>query len=363
MWVEPTYQLVKRVAIAEWSQTLRQLGIPFEEHKADNAMTVGPRGQQFKVYFYSAQHPERIVGQTASWAVIDESALVSEKVFANVLARVRDPKAKLSQICCVSTPEGFNWLWKTFVKNATSQTRLIKAKTSDNPFLPPEYLDTLREQYTELEFSQYCEGEFIAMSGSVYSRFDRNVHIKQLQSPLQGDLVVGADFNIGKMAWVIGSNLGDKLHFFDEQITHNRNTEEAAELLDQKLRGIYFQAGLTYKPREIRIYCDASGAARKTSASRSDTAILRSFGWRVMHHPANPAIRDRVNAVNVAFLKQRLYIDPKATYLMQCIEQQGYDQSGLPEKNGLDHGADAIGYAVSYIMPVMGRKPTTRKYM
>tara|TARA_R100001510_G_C7538494_1_gene127067 strand:+ start:107 stop:604 length:498 start_codon:yes stop_codon:yes gene_type:complete len=165
------------------------------------------------------------------------------------------------------------------------------------------------------------------------------------------------------MVWVIGSNLGDRLHFFDEQITHNRNTEEAAELLDQKLRQLYFSYGLTYKPREIKIYCDASGASRKTSAARSDTALLRSFGWRVMHHPSNPAIRDRVNAVNVAFLKSKLYIDEKATHLLQCVEQQGYDQSGLPEKNGLDHGADAIGYVISYLMPVMGRKPTTKRYM
>jgi hypothetical protein len=45
------------------------------------------------------------------------------------------------------------------------------------------------------------------------------------------------------------------------------------------------------------------------------------------------------------------------------MEQQGYDTSGLPEKNGLDHGADAIGYVISYIMPVMGRKPSTKSYM
>ena len=363
IWVEPTYPLVKRVAIPEWTKTLRELGIPFEEHKADNALTVGVDGQSFKVFFYSAQHPDRIVGQTAAWSVVDEAALVSEKVFINILARVRDPKAKLSQIACVSTPEGFNWLWEAFVKNATSETKMIKAKTSDNPFLPPAYLNTLREQYTEQEFSQYCNGEFIAMSGSVYSRFKREEHAKELLDPMQGEIIIGADFNIGKMVWAIASNFGDKIHFFDEQVTQNRNTEEAAELLDYRLRTLYMKAGLSYKPREIKIYCDASGAARKTSASRSDTAILRSFGWRVLHHPSNPAIRDRVNSVNLAFLKDKLYIDPKARHLLQCMEQQGYDTSGLPEKNGLDHGADAIGYVISYIMPVMGRKPSTKSYM
>jgi hypothetical protein len=363
IWVEPTFQLVKRVAIPEWIATLRSMEIPYEEHKADNALTVGYPDQWFKVFFYSGQHPERIVGQTAAWAVLDEAALLSEKVFNNILARVRDPRATLSQICCVTTPEGFNWVHSRFIKNPTKSTALIRAKTSDNPFLPPEYLENLREQYTEQEFEQYCNGEFVAMSGAVYSRFKREEHLRQCLSPLDGEIIVGADFNIGKMVWVIGSVIDDTIHFFDEQITYNRGTEEAAELLDIRLRDMFAKNFKTYKPTSIKIYCDASGKARKTSAARSDTSILRSFGFRVIHNASNPAVRDRVNALNLAFHRSLVYIDPDgAPHSRECIEQQGYDASGAPQKTGLDHGADAIGYAVSYLMPVMGRAAQSYRY-
>ena len=363
IWVEPTFQLVKRVAIPEWIKTLEALGIPYVEHKSESAMTVGYGSQNFKVFFYSGQHPERIVGQTAAWAVLDEAALLSEAVFRNTLARVRDPLAKLSQIACVTTPEGFNWVHKRFLKEATDDTVLIKARTADNPFLPPEYLENLKEQYTEQEFEQYCNGEFVAMSGAVYSRFDPNVHLKQCTNPLDGEIIVGADFNIGKMVWALGSSTEEGIHFFDEQITYNRNTEEAGELLDNRLRNIFKQHGAKYQPNLVKIYCDASGKARKTSASRTDTAILRSYGFKVLHNASNPAIRDRVNALNLAFHRGLVYIDPEgAPHLRECIEQQGYDDSGLPQKNGLDHGADAIGYSIAYLMPVMGRSVKSYRY-
>jgi PBSX family phage terminase large subunit len=363
IWIEPTYQLVKRVAIPGWTECLEEMGIPYKEHKADMAMTVGPRSQNFKVYFHSGQHPERLVGQTAAWAVLDEAALLEEKVFRNVLARVRHPKATLMQVCCVTTPEGFNWVYDRFVKEKRPDSLLIRAKTRDNPFLPKEYEETLKEQYSEQEFEQYCNGHFVAMSGAVYSRFTEEKHCATCKFPLDGEIIVGADFNIGKMVWAIGSYDGETLHFFDEQVTHNRNTEEAAEMLDDKLKSIFKMHGHPYNPRLVKIYCDASGNSRKTSAHRTDTAILRSFGFRVLHNAKNPAVRDRVNAVNLAFLRSSLYIEKEGCKnLFQSITQQGYDESGMPEKKGLDHGADAIGYAVSYLMPVIGRRSQIYKY-
>tara|TARA_R110002110_G_scaffold100479_5_gene256009 strand:- start:63 stop:1319 length:1257 start_codon:yes stop_codon:yes gene_type:complete len=363
IWVEPTHQLIKRVAIPEWIKQLDALEIPYMERKADLVLVVGFPEMQFEVHFYSGTHPERIVGQSAAWAVLDEAALLPEMVFRNVLARVRDPRAKLSQIACVTTPEGFNWVHERFVKQEKQGTKLIRAKTSDNPFLPPEYLDSLREQYTEQEFEQYCNGEFVAMSGAVYSRFDRAIHCKPCHRPLDGEIVIGADFNIGKMVWVIGCWYGEGVHFFKEQITSNRNTEEAAEILDGTLRTLHREHGVKYNPNQIKIYCDASGASRKTSASRSDTQILRHFGWRVMHNASNPLIRDRLNAVNRALMKSLLYIDPEgAPFTLSCIEQQGFDANGQPEKNGLDHATDAVGYCVAFRMPVIGRPTTSKLY-
>lgn len=363
IWVEPTYQLVKRVAVPDIKAALDSMGIPHAEHKSDMAMTVGTPSHWFKLYFHSGQHPERIVGQSAAWAVLDEAALMNETVFRNVLARVRHPAAKLSQIFCSTTPEGFNWVYERFEKNRQPGARLIRARTADNPFLPPEYLDALREQYNEQEFEQYCNGQFVAMSGAVYSRFDRDRHLAPCTAPLDSDLCIGADFNIGKMVWVLADWNGESLHVFAEHITHNRTTEESAEILDDKLRALFRQWGRKYEPAKVRFYCDASGSARRTSAARSDVQILRSFGWRVHHTPKNPAIRDRVASVNRALARDAVKIDPEgAPHVVECVQQQGYDAAGAPEKNGLDHGADALGYMVANLLPLTGGTFRDYKY-
>lgn len=363
IWVEPTYQLVKRVAIPDIKAALDTMGIPYVEHKSEMALTIGTPSQWFKIYFHSGQHPERIVGQSAAFAILDEAALMSEKVFRNVLARVRHPAARLSQVLLVTTPEGFNYVYDRFEKNPKPGTRLIRAKTADNPFLPPEYLEALREQYNDQEFEQYCNGEFVAMSGAVYSRFNRDRHLKPCTAPLDAELTIGADFNIGKMVWVLADWNGESLHVFAEHITHNRTTEESAEILDDKLRALFRQWGRKYEPKSIRFFCDASGSARKTSASRSDVQILRSFGWRVIHTPKNPAIRDRVASVNRALARDVLRFDAEgAPHTVECIQQQGYDAAGMPEKNGLDHGADACGYLVSNLLPIRGGTFKDYKY-
>ncbi|MFX8992096.1 terminase, partial [Acinetobacter baumannii] len=53
------------------------------------------------------------------------------------------------------------------------------------------------------------------------------------------------------------------------------------------------------KGHHVSVYPDASGRASKTiNASQSDIQILKDHGLQVFARDANPAVRDRVNAVN-----------------------------------------------------------------
>ena len=48
---------------------------------------------------------------------------------------------------------------------------LIEAKTSDNPFLPPEYEKTLRSNYPEYWIARYIDGEWTSIDEAVFSEF------------------------------------------------------------------------------------------------------------------------------------------------------------------------------------------------
>ena len=72
----------------------------------------------------------------------------------------------------------------------------------------------------------------------------------------------------------------------------------------------------------------------------------------------NPAIRDRVNAVNTQLKNgagvSNITIHPKCKKLIQALERQIYKPgTNLPEKDtGFDHLVDSFGYGISYLKPI-----------
>ena len=106
------------------------------------------------------------------------------------------------------------------------------------------------------------------------------------------------------------------------------------------------------------MFPDASGAGRRTSSNGvTDVAILQNAGFRVLHRPRHPAVRDRINAMN-SMLKnaegeRRFFVDPKCRNLIQALQRYVYKQgTQIPDKGKWDHIFDAGSYCVEYLYPV-----------
>jgi Terminase RNaseH-like domain len=116
-----------------------------------------------------------------------------------------------------------------------------------------------------------------------------------------------------------------------------------------------------YEGHQIIVYPDASGRARDSNnASASDLQLLRGAGFQVFTNPANPAVKDRVLAMNSmihADGRRRLRVNPDGCpTLVEALEKQAYTKNGEPDKtSGLDHIVDAMGYFVAYRYPIKGR--------
>lgn len=152
-FVQPTYTIVRDTGIKEFEKVLTELGIPYKINITNFVIRVA---DSFDILLRSGEDPTKIVGTNAAWGIIDEPGIQSEEVGKNVLARIRDPRAKLHQIVLTGTPEGFNWFYEwTNKPNCT----VIRAKTTDNTHLPPHYVDSLKEKYSEEEYKAYINGE------------------------------------------------------------------------------------------------------------------------------------------------------------------------------------------------------------
>jgi hypothetical protein len=117
----------------------------------------------------SAKEPEDLRGPNISGAWIDEASQIKRAAYDIVLACLRQG-GKMGWLSATFTPKGrLHWTYEVFGKGEPN-TELIQARTRDNPFLPAEFYDTIKGQYTTLFAAQELEGAFIETSGTLFQR-------------------------------------------------------------------------------------------------------------------------------------------------------------------------------------------------
>ena len=235
-------------------------------------------------------------------------------------------------------------MFNTFAsEDAQSRTdrKLIKMRTQDNPYLPPDFIERLQANYDPNLLRAYLDGEFINLTtGTVYDRFDRAKHILAEAPSIDDEpLRVGIDFNIANMSAVIGIRTSNGLVVIDE-ISGAHDTDALGAEIRRR-----------YPDHRIYGYPDASGGNRSTNAARTDIQILETYGISNQSPKANPPVRDRVAAVQALLengKKQvRLQVVGTCRRVIECLELQCYSEKGEPDKeSGHDHMNDALGYIV-----------------
>jgi hypothetical protein len=194
-------------------------------------------------------------------------------------------------------------------------------------------------------------GEYLSMNaGRVYYAFDRKKHVRACDVDLSRPLLWALDFNVNPMCSLVAQKVGDTVLVHDEIVLGRASTNDACEEFLRRFG--HHAAGL-------EVYGDASGARMQT-AGATDYEIITEFlrrngyqyGMRVPR--SNPAVRDRISAVNAAFEnlagRPHLLVSPKCKELIKDFEQVGYqpntamiDKMSDPRRT---HLSDAIGYLV-----------------
>ena len=343
--MEPTAPLIRDIWQNDFETFLENYGIPYTLRQSplpEYSLHL-PDGES-RILCRSFENWSRIIGLNLAWVLADEidtvSPSIADRAFPRILARLRSGNQR--QFGVASTPEGFNWLYKTFGSNEAkkkSDRRLIKMRTYDNPHLPADFITRLEENYESGLLQAYLNGEFCNITtGIVYSRFSRSTHVIEERPNIENEpLRIGIDFNIGNTNAVIGLAIGDSMTIFDE-INASYDTDSLAKEIKSR-----------YPFNKIYIYPDASGGNRSTNATKTDIQILESYGFINQSAASNPPIRDRVNSVQRLFEDGRgnirLKIHSSAKKLIECLELQSYTEKGDPDKEaGYDHMVDALGY-------------------
>jgi phage terminase large subunit len=154
--------------------------------------------------------PRKISGMQFGWIFVDEATELSKQDWVQLLGRLRyDGKTQAGQkytvpfrqIFGATNPAGpSHWLYDHFYssdakQNSDKETFHIKAE--DNPGVPDDYVDQLKNNYSGVYYERYVLGNWVGTADAIYDEFDRRKFVVDIQDLKQINSGWGVSENPG----------------------------------------------------------------------------------------------------------------------------------------------------------------------
>jgi hypothetical protein len=303
-------------------------------------------------------------GEDNDFIAFDERQAIDQEVVAAALYTCR--KRGGYEILQIGTPELGTDFHEEFERYTEDETCAVDHFTSyANPFANHEVFEWSKKTVDRQFYEQEVEAKWVSRSGRVYYMFSRELHVlkrSRREELLRADITaqvlkarfdVDADVAIGvdyPRTAVVCKFYEDTRHsglYVVDEI--NLPSDATPWTLAHELKRRGYGRGVVF---------DDIGHGEHSS--KSESRIMRSQGFEVVHGTKNPYVKDRVNslAAKLGTVDDHisLQIDPSCPWLIKCFESQGKDDAGKPLKGkhgkGYDHPLDALGYLVWRMWPI-----------
>lgn len=146
-----------------------------------------------EVIFLSTEDPDtQFRGPNLGWFWLDEGAQMNRKVWNIGIGRLRQ-SPELAWV--TTTPKGYNWVWEVFEKQRRDNYWHTTYATSENPYLTPQFIESLKEAYSGVFLEQEFYGKFVGMEGLVYPQFNYDIHVISNNTTVEFKrILAGVDF-------------------------------------------------------------------------------------------------------------------------------------------------------------------------
>jgi PBSX family phage terminase large subunit len=372
-----TFPLVRDTTLATYLEHLDNMGFVHGTHyeymKAENKLKF-KNGSE--ILFRHMEEPNKLKSLNLGFVELEEMSDIPEGTFKMLLGRLRQTikpewhaKGFKYRIFGHTNPEpAKGWIYKHFVEQKPDNYRLILAPTTQNTFLAPDFVESLKEAYDEQYYRINVLGEFgDYTSGLVVKNFTSD-NVKELHYQPDLPLHLTWDFNVDPMSCICAHIADDTVFYFDEFILENATTESTINEVIKRYPN--------HKGRII-INGDASGDNRSTQSEWSNYVIIRNALRKHYPHknielnvrPSNPRIKHRIAAFNARIKdmngERKLFVDKKCEKLLYNIYNLKYKvgtsdvdvptYAQIKTENQLkflEHPFDAASYLVEYYFPI-----------
>lgn len=163
----PTYPMLSDASFRSFLDVARQLGVVGgNDVKSSPPPSIKLRTGA-EVLFRSTDNPETLRGPNLAGWWMDEASLSKREAFDILIGRLRGG-GEMGWGTATFTPKGkAHWTYKVFGAGA-ADTELIHARTEENPFLPPGFVENVRRHYTAQQIKQELGGIFVDSGGNHY---------------------------------------------------------------------------------------------------------------------------------------------------------------------------------------------------
>lgn len=115
----------------------------------------------------------KIKGSTLAGAYIDELSEIPESFYKMTLSRLSVAGAVLLATTNPDSPN--NYVFTDIIENEDISRKCWKFLLDDNTFLPKEYIENIKKEYTGVFFERYILGNWVIAEGLVYPDYDNTV--------------------------------------------------------------------------------------------------------------------------------------------------------------------------------------------
>ncbi len=285
-----------------------------------------------KILFRSADNPrqiERLRGMSIGFFWIDEVTLMPEIIWKILIGRLRQPGMKYSGLL-TGTPK-MNWVYDTFIdpKTCTKSDEFFVLKeipTFSNIYLPPEYIKSLKEQYTGQFYEQEILGKFVSFEGLIYDL--KPASIIELPKYKYNKIVYGIDFGFTNPSAVIvlGEYL-NKYYVLDEFYQRRITDDELTDIIKQK-QDIWGVG---------KVFCDPSAPASIEKFQREG----------IQAEKANNDVLGGIRQVRTLIDSEKLLISGHCQNLINELKSYIWDDNEKKEQPVKlnDHANDSLRYS------------------
>jgi len=284
--------------------------VPMDFHGVTGKFTFA-NGSIIRPFSWADAHYKKFRSHEFSMFVIEELTENDDKEFyteiLNRVGRLKFINEKL-MVCATNPDDPEHWAYKHWFLSQSKRRHVYRTRTADNPFLPPSYIDQLRESMDPLLARRMIDGEWIPIRGAtIYHQYDpdKNRVMAPYAPTGKHEIHWCWDFNISEgkpLSSCFFEHAGGKFHVFADLVIHGLRTEDMLEEA--------WNRGLLDHDTTFVINGDATGKHRDTRSRHNDYEIIRNWlsnaktrdgrqiRFRFDVPLSNPKVRERHNIIN-----------------------------------------------------------------